>query len=243
MANYLNEKGAPATLRFGRISAGAVVDGDRLTIAIRLTIHSRLNDPSEFQVFDRGAIDTFDLQHLATDRRMPACHSVDGLHISRVIRLTADPYTINTSICRVDSPTATSSALAAPGRHSRAFLVSLVWKRTCIPEKCRVHGFVDGSAGRVKESDGMNYRIWRRRVLKLVVLATAAGIAMRIFYVRELIAALIIFSVLFACVLAVVLMVVSLDCASEAAFAWVEVHTRAFGRVARRGWSVQKDLL
>jgi hypothetical protein len=95
----------------------------------------------------------------------------------------------------------------------------------------------------VKESDGMNYRIWRRRVLKLVVLATAAGIAMRVFYVRELIAALIIFSVLFACVLAVVLMVVLLDCASEAAFAWVEVHTRAFGRVTRRGWSVQKDLL
>ena len=71
--------------------------------------------------------------------------------------------------------------------------------------------------------------------MKLVVLATAAGIAMRIFYVRELIAALIIFSVLFACVVGVMLMVILLDCAREAAVGWVEAHKGAFGRPARRG--------
>jgi hypothetical protein len=66
--------------------------------------------------------------------------------------------------------------------------------------------------------------------------ATTARIALCLFYVKEMIAALIIFSVLFACVVGVVLMVITLDCATEAAFASVGVYTRAFGRAVRWGW-------
>jgi hypothetical protein len=64
----------------------------------------------------------------------------------------------------------------------------------------------------------MNYWIWQR-VFKFVLGAATARTALGLFYVQEMIAALIIFSVLFACVVGVVLMAITLDCATEAAFA------------------------
>lgn len=76
--------------------------------------------------------------------------------------------------------------------------------------------------------------------MEWAVLITAALIAIRQFYVQELIAAFVIFSVLFACLAAVVaggaLMIFFVDRAGQIAFAWAEVYTRAFARLARRGW-------
>lgn len=87
----------------------------------------------------------------------------------------------------------------------------------------------------------MNYWIWQK-VLAFVLVATTARIALCVFYVQEMIAALIIFSVLFICVLGVVLMVISLDCATEAVFASIEVYARAFGRALSRVGKVQRGL-
>ena len=70
----------------------------------------------------------------------------------------------------------------------------------------------------------MNYWTWQR-VLKFVLVAATARTTLCLFCVQEMIAALIIFSVLFACVVGLVLMVITLDCATEAAFASIEAHT------------------
>jgi hypothetical protein len=87
----------------------------------------------------------------------------------------------------------------------------------------------------------MNYWIWQR-VLKFVLVAATARTALCLFYAREMIAALIIFSVLFACVVGVVLIVITLDCATEAAFASIEVYTRAFRLAGRRVWESAEGL-
>jgi hypothetical protein len=70
----------------------------------------------------------------------------------------------------------------------------------------------------------MNYLIWHRRILEWAVLITTALIAMRQFYVQELIAAFVIFSVLFACLATVVaggaLMIFFVDRAGQIAGTW-----------------------
>jgi hypothetical protein len=82
----------------------------------------------------------------------------------------------------------------------------------------------------------MNYWISQRKIFKWIVLTTTVLIAVRVYYVQELIAAFVIFSLLFACLAGVVLIVFLLDHAAQTALAWAEVCVRAFGRVARRGW-------
>ncbi len=69
-----------------------------------------------------------------------------------------------------------------------------------------------------------------------MVLATTALIAMRLFFVQQLIAAFLLFSVLFACIACVALIVFLLDEAVQTALAWAEMFMRAFRRAAWRGW-------
>jgi hypothetical protein len=82
----------------------------------------------------------------------------------------------------------------------------------------------------------MNYWNSHRKIFKWIVVAATALIATRLFFVQQLIAAFLIFSVLFACITGLVLIVYLLDDAARAAFDWAEVCMRAFGRAARRSW-------
>ena len=82
----------------------------------------------------------------------------------------------------------------------------------------------------------MNYRISHRKMFKWTVQTSAALIAIRQFYVQQLIAALLIFSILFASLAVVVFLIFLLDYAWQAALDQIEIHAKAIGRTARRSW-------
>jgi hypothetical protein len=69
-----------------------------------------------------------------------------------------------------------------------------------------------------------------RKIFKWIFLTITALIAMRLFFVKELIAAFLIFSVLFALLAAVVLVLVLLDHVFQTALSWVEACWKLFGR-------------
>ena len=81
----------------------------------------------------------------------------------------------------------------------------------------------------------MKWRILRGKVLKRIILTTAAFLAIRLFFVQELIAAFLIFSVLFACVALVALILFALDLAWRTALARTEAYVIVLGRSLRRG--------
>lgn len=77
---------------------------------------------------------------------------------------------------------------------------------------------------------------WKVRIWILAALITIG--AMRVYYIREMLAALIMFSVLFASVAAIVvalfLIWLLLDRASEWALGWIEARAKSIGRAALR---------
>jgi len=85
-------------------------------------------------------------------------------------------------------------------------------------------------------------RTSRRKIFKWTVAATIALIATHLFFVQELIAAFVIFSILFACLAGLVLIVLLLDHAVQTALDWAEVYVRAFGRASRRSWERAEGL-
>jgi hypothetical protein len=70
----------------------------------------------------------------------------------------------------------------------------------------------------------------------------AALAVIRLYYVQEMIAALIIFSVLFALVAAVVLFLFFLDRVSQRTVAWAETRTTRVGPAAHRAWAFVVEL-
>jgi uncharacterized MnhB-related membrane protein len=80
----------------------------------------------------------------------------------------------------------------------------------------------------------MNYQFSRKKIFQWIYAAAAALIAMRMFFVQQLIAAFLLFSALSACIAVVVLILFMLDHAWQVAFARAEVYVRAFGRPAPR---------
>ena len=80
----------------------------------------------------------------------------------------------------------------------------------------------------------MKWRIFRGKVLKRTILATAVLLALRLFFVQQLIAALLIFAVLFACVALVALVLFALDLAWRTALARTEAYVMVLGRSLRR---------
>ena len=81
----------------------------------------------------------------------------------------------------------------------------------------------------------MIYRIWQTKTFKWTVLITAAMKAVRLFFVQELIAAFLIFSVVFICLTGVLLIVFLLGHVVDRGLAWAGAHKRHFGHAARRG--------
>jgi antibiotic biosynthesis monooxygenase (ABM) superfamily enzyme len=77
---------------------------------------------------------------------------------------------------------------------------------------------------------------WKARIWILAALITIG--ATRVYYVREMLAALIIFSALFASVAAIVLILfltwLLLDRASQLALGWIEARAKSIGHAALR---------
>jgi predicted PurR-regulated permease PerM len=67
-----------------------------------------------------------------------------------------------------------------------------------------------------------------RVVFAFAFVAASGVLAMRLFIVRELIAALVIFSVLFACLVGLVLVLVFLNHAFQTAFTWAQTYRKAY---------------
>jgi uncharacterized membrane protein YraQ (UPF0718 family) len=80
------------------------------------------------------------------------------------------------------------------------------------------------------------------KVRKWILLGFAALAAIRLYYVREMIAALAIFSVLFALAAGAALMLFLLDRASQRTLAWAELRTTNAAQTARRGWAFAAEL-
>jgi len=81
----------------------------------------------------------------------------------------------------------------------------------------------------------MKSRILRGKFFKRTILAVAAVLAIRVFFVQELIAAFLIFSALFACVAIVAFLLLALDFAWRTALAKTEACVLVLGRSARSG--------
>lgn len=85
----------------------------------------------------------------------------------------------------------------------------------------------------------MSYEpVSQRRVRVWILVALIIIGATRVYYVREMLAALIIFSALFGLVAAIVLILFLiwflLDCASQLALGWIEARAKSFARAALR---------
>ena len=81
----------------------------------------------------------------------------------------------------------------------------------------------------------MSYEpISQRRVRIWILVALITIGATRVYYVLEMLVALVIFSALFASVAAIVLIWFLLDRASQLALGWVEARAKSFARAALR---------
>ena len=80
----------------------------------------------------------------------------------------------------------------------------------------------------------MTHHILRAKAFKWTVVAIGALLAMRLFFVQQLLAALLIFSVLFGCLAVVALILYALDLAWLTALGGAESFVMMLGR-SRRG--------
>jgi uncharacterized membrane protein len=73
-------------------------------------------------------------------------------------------------------------------------------------------------------------------------MSLAAVAALQVYFVREMMAALVLFSVLFAVVAVAVLLVYLFDRAGQRTMAWAEPRTMRAARLARRAWVRAEEL-
>ena len=81
-----------------------------------------------------------------------------------------------------------------------------------------------------------------KKARKWLWISLAALAALQIYFVQELMAALVLFSVLFAAVAAGVLLVYLLDRAGQRTMAWAEPRTMRAARLARRAWARAEEV-
>jgi threonine/homoserine efflux transporter RhtA len=77
---------------------------------------------------------------------------------------------------------------------------------------------------------------------KWIWFGLAALGATQLYFVREMIAALVLFSVVFAVVAGGALLLYAFDQASQRTLAWAEPQTMRAARVARRGWALVEEI-
>ena len=81
-----------------------------------------------------------------------------------------------------------------------------------------------------------------RKARKWLWIGLATLAAVQIYFVQELMAALVLFSVLFAAVAAGVLLVYLFDRASQRTMSWAEPQTLRAARLARRAWTRAEEV-
>jgi hypothetical protein len=84
--------------------------------------------------------------------------------------------------------------------------------------------------------------VTNRKNRKWIWLGLAALLALQIYYVQEMIAALILFAVLFAITLLVVALLFGLDLAGQRAAAWAEPQAIKTAHVVAQKWTLVGDL-
>jgi hypothetical protein len=86
------------------------------------------------------------------------------------------------------------------------------------------------------------FRLFSVKTPKLTCFATVAGVAaMRVYYVREMLAALVLFTILFGCVAVVFLMLFTLDRASQALLEFLELRAKEVLRHAHAWRSLSES--
>lgn len=76
--------------------------------------------------------------------------------------------------------------------------------------------------------------------LRWILVGSAGIAATRFYYVREMLAALILFTLLFGCIATVVLLLLILDWAGEAMLEFLELHAKYVLRYARQRRAVSE---
>jgi len=99
------------------------------------------------------------------------------------------------------------------------------------PTECLDHAAVIGT------ENEMIRRLRNRKIFGWMLLKLAIVVALRLFVVREMIAALIIFSVLFACVVGVLLLALATSYAIETARIWISARVSV---LSAAGWRVER---
>jgi len=84
--------------------------------------------------------------------------------------------------------------------------------------------------------------ICRKKWWKWTWFVLPALIAIRLYYVQEMIAALVLFSALFALAAGAALMLFLLDCGLEYTVTWAELRAMQLAQAARRGWALGAEL-
>ena len=85
-------------------------------------------------------------------------------------------------------------------------------------------------------------KLWKRKIQTGIWLAVAVFVALQVYYVQEMLAALLIFSILFAVVCAVLLVMFLLDRASQRTVKWAEPGAARVAQAARRGVALAEEL-
>lgn len=99
------------------------------------------------------------------------------------------------------------------------------------PTECLDHAAVIGT------ENEMIRRLRNRKIFGWMLLKLAIVLALRLFVVREMIAALIIFSVLFACVVGVLLLALATSYAIETARIWISARVSV---LSAAGWRAER---
>jgi uncharacterized membrane protein YqjE len=81
-----------------------------------------------------------------------------------------------------------------------------------------------------------------KKARKWMWVGLVAFVALQIYFVQEMLAALMLFTGLFAILAVIVLVLYLVDRAGQWSLGWAEQHVRPAFQLARRGWTLAEDL-
>jgi hypothetical protein len=90
--------------------------------------------------------------------------------------------------------------------------------------------------------DWVSGKLREKGTQKWLFIGLAILVAVQVYYVQEMLAALLLFAVMFALVGGVFLILFLLDRASQRVVGWAEPHTVRAARAARRGWTALEEV-
>jgi hypothetical protein len=94
----------------------------------------------------------------------------------------------------------------------------------------------------VRVSEGFRKKFSDKKTRKWIVLGLATYIALQIYFVQEMLAALILFTAVFAVFGIIALILYVIDSAGQWGLSWAGHHVRPALELARRGWAAAEAL-